>query len=36
MNDAAPSLENDLTSQGVICLNLADEYKMPFIKFYGV
>jgi hypothetical protein len=25
---------DDLTAQGVICLNLADEYKMPFIRFY--
>ena len=25
---------DDLTAQGLICLNLADEYKMPFIKFY--
>ena len=27
---------NDLTARGVVCLNLADEYKMPFIWFYDV
>ena len=27
---------NDLTARGVVCLNLADEYKMPFIRFYDI